>query len=669
MPLASELTSQQAPRIKAAKLISIMFAGTLLLTAHVALKLGTERPRPANKPPCDALQLLYSDHFREAIENASVRLGGIVQHLEQLGFETVRRSPFSRHSHRQELSSGDEKRLRKESSKGLEASLQAFFVAHPEAHAELRKINITDAQVRVVGHMLQSFTDERLFDLSMHFANHLSGGMLENRSAASVIQSMQKHINSHLPELRSLRDELLPASVRKVREDVKNQHLKLWSVKGAFHLQGQVRGWDANFEISRGQRLLLPAAEEPVADQGDRQSLSSSLSTRQQFLTAMHGSPSFRFPWKHTPINWFSIGAPAISNMLGLVFLTLMAGLPARGGFPSNRAANYALWGLQSATTLGECYSNFGFPKGIVYFASCMIDILFFAFDVAWVFFDGLPHNFPEGNVQCADYSQWPRIDRSLCGECLALIPTEPWHGKCSYFCRSFGHECVFAAEEVDETCIGQSRYGCDEAIEHTSDMLCQCKGKGKPVDSRACAAYSRWPTIVNRVCGDCTAVVDARRFNNVCEDYCASFGHECAGATDAFDKCVKRPYDSRCSEQVSTLYDNTIQCECRLRSPQTTVEQFCAEYPIWPRIMENPCGDCEAIVAANEPYQGKVFRSCSEYCQSFNHECFRASRAEYQCDVVTAEDVVPCDESIPGVRAQRCQCVLLAWCFPAAPL
>ena len=91
--------------------------------------------------------------------------------------------------------------------------------------------------------------------------------------------------------------------------------------------------------------------------------------------------------------------------------------------------------------------------------------------------------------VSCASYSHWPNIavgwsgaNKGItCGNCLALVQTNPYDGRCSKYCQSFGHICAHAAEEKDDNCMETSTpYNCDDTIigdtpGGTSDMLCTC--------------------------------------------------------------------------------------------------------------------------------------------------------------------------------------------------
>jgi len=352
-----------------------------------------------------------------------------------------------------------------------------------------------------------------------------------------------------------------------------------------------------------------------------------------------------------TPTNWFSIGAPVLSNMLGLTFLSLMALLRGTTGTNVNRVANYALWGVSGLQTMAECLANAGFPRGVVYFASCILDVMFFGVEVVWVFFDGNPGDGPVVGVQCTDYAHWPQVAGTVCGDCLALVPASSGSQSCSTYCASFGHECVFAAEEVGDTCVVSGRYGCTEQIPETSDILCQCKG---PQSTRVgnCNTYSNWNGIDGTVCGDCTAEVKPNVTGQSCNDYCASFGHICTNQTTNTDgDCSNRSPAQSCSDPITP---NTL-CRCVHQSPSNVAAPRCASYSQWARIDQDVCGNCSAIVPVNVRGQGKRFDSCEEFCEEFKHECVTGFKASTCND--TSPPVVPCGEDITGVRSARCVC------------
>jgi len=84
--------------------------------------------------------------------------------------------------------------------------------------------------------------------------------------------------------------------------------------------------------------------------------------------------------------------------------------------------------------------------------------------------------NASEGEC-CRPFNSWPSVDRGVtCGGCKALVLTRPYGGRCDYYCQSFGHVCVAAAEELDESCVTLERGSCDQPIRGTSDMLCTCR-------------------------------------------------------------------------------------------------------------------------------------------------------------------------------------------------
>jgi len=65
------------------------------------------------------------------------------------------------------------------------------------------------------------------------------------------------------------------------------------------------------------------------------------------------------------------------------------------------------------------------------------------------------------------------------CSDCTALVKTGPYRGRCDVYCKSFGHTCVRAAEERDDSCQVLESKRCDEEIRGTSDMLCTCQQRG----------------------------------------------------------------------------------------------------------------------------------------------------------------------------------------------
>eukprot|EP00413_Alexandrium_margalefii_P005997 CAMPEP_0204515944 /NCGR_PEP_ID=MMETSP0661-20131031/2886_1 /ASSEMBLY_ACC=CAM_ASM_000606 /TAXON_ID=109239 /ORGANISM="Alexandrium margalefi, Strain AMGDE01CS-322" /LENGTH=289 /DNA_ID=CAMNT_0051521283 /DNA_START=44 /DNA_END=909 /DNA_ORIENTATION=- len=83
----------------------------------------------------------------------------------------------------------------------------------------------------------------------------------------------------------------------------------------------------------------------------------------------------------------------------------------------------------------------------------------------------------PTETACCKPFGEWPSVDNGVtCGECMALVLTQPYGGRCDRYCESFGHVCVGAAEEEAEGCGISYSSPCDAEIAGTSDMLCACR-------------------------------------------------------------------------------------------------------------------------------------------------------------------------------------------------
>mmetsp|Transcript_51280 Transcript_51280/g.90199 ORF Transcript_51280/g.90199 Transcript_51280/m.90199 type:complete len:627 (-) Transcript_51280:146-2026(-) len=89
--------------------------------------------------------------------------------------------------------------------------------------------------------------------------------------------------------------------------------------------------------------------------------------------------------------------------------------------------------------------------------------------------------------LDCVAFNRWPDVDNGrTCGNCTALVYTSPYGGKCDTYCASFGHICVAAAEEEDESCTVQYHTECNKEISGTSDMLCTCRSLVDPTPTPA---------------------------------------------------------------------------------------------------------------------------------------------------------------------------------------
>jgi len=243
--------------------------------------------------------------------------------------------------------------------------------------------------------------------------------------------------------LRQLKKELLLGQFNnRMTTSLRTSHRAILK-RHALKVFNDLGSWHAEMEIS-SRRLQLPTFVSPGPQQ------------------------------PRTPVHWFTVGAPVVSTMLGLVLLSLMDLLPGSGGFPTNRVANYALWGIEGAATVGECLANVGFPD-VVYFASCLIDVMFFGLEVIWVFFDGAHISRPKGGTTCRRFSSWPGLLQGVCGNCIGVVRGLMFGNRCDRFCGSFGHEAEFAAVSFGGSCFPQAVYRISEQIPGDT-ILCQCR-------------------------------------------------------------------------------------------------------------------------------------------------------------------------------------------------
>jgi len=667
------------PAMDVARLLTYTIVGGCLLALAFAAPLysglkfelnapsGSTQPLPAR---LSALQLLESEQLHRTVEDVALQLASVAQRLEW-SEETSSLRLGARGQNQRQLAMSTAHRLRKEAARAFRATVQQFLHSNPQAQDALGGLSMTAAQGATTISVLHSFTDERFLDLSMKISEAILPRNTSHRHVHGRTANLLKEAaHRYGPEIRTLREKFIPKDLQQVSDETKEHHIKFLSKKGAFRLQGVARGWHSSLQISQNRILQdKPVVQRLVSEVSTSKPMVATTSLWDVSQIANDPSPpigavpGFKPPpglgpipgFKGvTPLNWFTIGAPAASGLFGLIILTLAALLPGRGGFPRNNPAQYAMWGVQGTATLGECFANFGISKGVVYIAPCLIDIMFFAFDVAWVFFEGLPYNFPQKNIECADYSQWPAIENWSCGSCVALVPTENFGGICNQYCESFGHTCVWAAEEGDDDCVALSRYGCDEAITNTRDMLCQCRGS-QPTAPR-CAAYSSWPAIFDSVCGDCTALALVQDFGFTCSEYCESFGHTCVRAAADVDDLCTRGEPEECDERTFSI---DALCTCESNGAAVPAPD-CAPYTDWPNILEFTCGSCEALVPSFAVVNGQSFKSCSQYCRLFGHVCVRAIDDTSCTSPVTSpqRDVIDCDQQ-PTLRLQLCRCVL----------
>jgi len=196
----------------------------------------------------------------------------------------------------------------------------------------------------------------------------------------------------------------------------------------------------------------------------------------------------------------------------------------------------------------------------------------------------------------CSEFSQWPNVDNGVtCGDCTALVLTDPYGGRCDRYCESFGHVCVAAAEERAENCEVKHSVPCSFPLTFTSDMLCKCSkprgqcgapapspaaqaptpapASGSPAPAPApappvaggacCKPFSDWPNVDGGVtCGGCTALVKAQPYGGRCDRYCESFGQVCVAAAEETNENCEVSYSSPCDVPITGTSD--ILCTCQ---------------------------------------------------------------------------------------------------------
>jgi hypothetical protein len=126
--------------------------------------------------------------------------------------------------------------------------------------------------------------------------------------------------------------------------------------------------------------------------------------------------------------------------------------------------------------------------------------------------------------------------------------------------------------------------------------------------------------------CGTCQFRVSLSNFRS-CETYCASFAQECFYAAEvkssgSGDKtsCVANSVVS-CRDDIASMDSGSEDMICGCRFAQGAKRE-CKPVDQWPYIDgDNDCGTCKHIVNFDGDY-----RSCGEYCRSFEQECFYAA-------------------------------------------
>lgn len=157
------------------------------------------------------------------------------------------------------------------------------------------------------------------------------------------------------------------------------------------------------------------------------------------------------------------------------------------------------------------------------------------------------------------------------------------------------------------------------------------------------------WPNLKwNKYCNDCTALVLTEPYGGRCDNYCASFGHECvAAAEEVADNCQEL-WSGRCDQSITGTSDMLCTCQLPQKPAPTGNCQFTQK---WPGV-ERSCSGCTALVDT-WPYQGR----CDTYCESFGHICTGA--AEEVDETCTELSKYACQQTIPDTSDMLCTCEL----------
>jgi len=417
-------------------------------------------------------QLLKSQELSEAVAQIAVRAVEAAAKLQQLGGENMENT-------QQQLPSDWKKQVQAAAVNNLGVTVDHLTHASAGLHSVLHEAHVTPQQAAALLDVLHALIDNRVLAVGVEVIQTCAV-----RTPEALQACVARKLEPRDAELRKLREELLPNSLQVLTEGVKANHMQILRHHTIFKASGDVGAWHAEVEIqSHTQRRKLhePAAPwHPIM----------SVLPRDQAQLALPSAPvSQNMP--ATPINWYTVGAPAVSSGLGLLFLCLMALLPGPGGHGTNRAVANSLWGLQWAGTIGECFANFGLNKGIMYLAPCMIDAMFLGMEVIWVFFDGPSVARRKRITDCSPYVLWLNVT-GLCGNCIAITTSQTGADSCDLYCASIGHRCRFASLAAADTCFAKAPYRCNEVIPVGAPMLCQCSAERQlkgPPDAMGLAA------------------------------------------------------------------------------------------------------------------------------------------------------------------------------------
>jgi len=548
--------------------------------------------------------------------------------------------------------------VRSQARNHYELSVRKLVDVSPGSLTHMQNRHINPEQADAVVSALHALSDPRLLDVGLQV-----GSACKTRTLKALEICALELLAPRAAEIRQLREKLLPAALHSQNKRLKALHLNGLRRSGFFAASTKLGSWNAEFAVSPNR--LLQSGEI---------------------------SPALR--------GYFGTGAPIVSVAVGALFQILMAVLPGDEGMPTNRDAEYAMFGLEAGAVLTECLLNI--KRQVVLYASCGLDILFLATDVVFVFFDGqLGVTAPRRVTNCASYTVWNNLT-GVCGNCMGTTTSQlggvDGIDTCNNWCSSFGHGCRYAASAVDGSCFPRGRYKCEERMPLGARMLCQCftgrlleaeanetngdanetretEPTSAPqslqeftaantinqttvavitprpgIESIQCGGYPIWPNINGAACGNCQALVPGP-----CDSYCQSFDHTCFAAAFPDGNTCMENRTARCSDDPGP--QGRMLCSCGLVSGQEAPPSRCDDYPQWLSIESSVCGNCTAVVRLNVP--ARPFSNCNSFCQTFGHVCERAALGSTKGDTPCLQgEPLNCTTAVSGIKEALCTCV-----------
>jgi len=450
--------------------------------------------------------------------------------------------------------------VRIEARKYLDFKVRKLYSANPHTRAQWDKVHLTPELADAAIKSLHAMSDRRLLKVGVDIARACTVGSRESLELCALQQ-----LAPRAAEMRRLREELLPPALR--AQDEKLQAMRRKFVHhGFFKLSDDFGGWHAEVALAKHRRLQAGELGQNL-------------------------------------LNWYSYGAPILSVALDGLFAIIMAVLPGESGMLTNRPVDYALWAVEGADTIVECLINV--KRGVIYYASCGMDVIFWLVDIVWVFFDGQPGvTAPHRITTCRSYTVWKNLT-GTCGNCLGTS-TSRLGGvngidTCNNYCSSFGHGCKFAAAAVEGSCYARGEYGCDEKIPLGTRMLCQCFTGRR---------------LVGKESQD-VGTVPASRALQVLASENSTTTTTTATSTTSSTLTTSTQENRTTTTSTTTATTTTSTTGVRLVTPRPGIESItCGSYTVWPQIQGAACGYCRALVPSR----------CDTYCQAFNHTCYAAA-------------------------------------------